>query len=191
MRVVSGLRDQRRTGVRNMVEAAPGTTSEQLIVRPIGRIHSPFREPAGTPVQSSMATGVRGAVEIFPDYEEGLRDLEGFDRIWLLYWLDQAPPARLTVIPFLDDKAHGVFATRAPCRPNPLGLSCVKLIEMKGNILKIEGVDILDDTPLLDIKPYYPGFDVFQVARSGWFDEVPPGARRADDRFSRRAPGED
>lgn len=174
-----------------MVEAAPGTTGEQLIVRPIGRIHSPFHKPAGTPVQSSMATGVRGTVELFPDYVEGLRDLEGFERIWLLYWLDQAPPASLTVIPFLDDRKHGVFATRAPCRPNPLGLSCVELIEMKGNVLVIEGVDILDNTPLLDIKPYCPRFDVFPVTRSGWFDGVSPGDRLADDRFNRRGPGED
>jgi tRNA (adenine37-N6)-methyltransferase len=176
-----------------MVIAALGTDNSdpQLIVRPIGKIHTPFRKPAGTPIQSSMAKGVRGTVEVFPEYTAGLRDLDGFQRIWLIYWFHQSTAVQLTVRPFLDDTEHGVFATRAPSRPNSLGISCVELIEMKGNILVVDGVDIIDDTPLLDIKPYCPRFDVFQVDRSGWLDDALPGDRLADDRFGPPTPGED
>jgi tRNA-Thr(GGU) m(6)t(6)A37 methyltransferase TsaA len=161
-----------------------GRLNEEMIIRAIGRIHSPFKEAAGTPVQSPMADRVRGAAELFPEYADGLRDLEGFERIRLLYWFDQAAPARLTVRPFLHDAEHGIFATRAPCRPNPIGISCVRLLEIKGNFLEVDGVDVLDNTPLLDIEPYSPRFDVFEVTRSGWLDQAKPGSRVADDRFS-------
>jgi len=166
---------------------AESTVEEQFVLRTIGRIHTPFLEAAGTPVQSSMAKGARGTVQIFPEYAKGLSDLEGFERIWLVYWFDRAVPDRLTVKPYLDDRLHGVFATRAPCRPNRLGISCVQLIEIKGNILEVADVDVLDGTPLLDIKPYCPRFDLFEVSRSGWVDEAPPGDRVADDRFSQPA----
>jgi len=165
-------------------KSAQNTRKEQFALKTIGRIHTPFREAAGTPVQSSMAKGARGTVQIFPEYAKGLSDLEGFERIWLVYWFDRAVPNRLTVKPYLDDKVHGVFATRAPCRPNRLGISSVQLIEIKENVLEVADVDVLDGTPLLDIKPYCPRFDVFEVSRSGWVDKVPPGDRQADDRFS-------
>jgi len=150
----------------------------------IGLIRSPFHEPAGTPVQPVFAGETQGTVEIFPQYVEGLRDLEGFERVWLLYWLDRAPAPRLEVVPFRDDVERGLFATRAPCRPNPIGLSCVRLLGVEGNRLAIGGVDILDGTPLLDVKPYVPQFDAFPQSRAGWIENCPNGRTHADDRFA-------
>lgn len=169
-------------------KSAEYPSEEQIVVRTIGKIHTPFSRAAGTPVQASMAKGARGSVHVFPRYTEGLRDLEGFERIWLIYWFDRAVSDRLTVEPYLHDQPHGVFATRAPSRPNRLGISCVQLLEMRGNILEVADVDVLDGTPLLDIKPYCPRFDVFEVSRSGWIDQVPPGDRQADDRFTQSRP---
>jgi len=155
---------------------------------PIGIIHTPFTEPAGTPIQAAMAEGVEGRVEVFAEFAAGLKDLDGFERIWLLYQFDRAPPPRLLVTPFLDDVPRGVFSTRAPCRPNPIGLSPVRLGRIEGNVLYVRDVDMLDGTPLLDIKPYAPRFDHFDVRRSGWLDRAAPGRAVADDRF--RAPPE-
>jgi len=156
----------------------------ELALRPIGVIHSTFKEPAGTPIQPCFADGTEGTVEVFCEYADGLHDLEGFDRIWLLYRLDRAPAPRLRVVPFLDEVQHGVFATRAPCRPNPIGLSCVRLLRIEHNLLTIGGPDILDGTPLLDIKPYVPEFDAFPQSRAGWFERRRAGRVLADDRFS-------
>jgi tRNA-Thr(GGU) m(6)t(6)A37 methyltransferase TsaA len=152
-------------------------------MRPIGIIHSPFEEPSGTPIQSAVAEGVEGWVEVFEEYAAGLKDLEGFDRIWLLYQFDRAGPARLVITPFRDTVPRGVFSTRAPCRPNPIGMSAVRLERIEGNVLHVRDVDILDGTPLLDIKPYVPRFDHFAVGRCGWLDR--PGSDRtvADGRF--------
>jgi tRNA-Thr(GGU) m(6)t(6)A37 methyltransferase TsaA len=155
----------------------------------IGRIRSPFREPAGTPIQPSFAEGTEGVVEVFPEYADGLDDLDGFERIWLLYWLHRAPPARLHVVPFRDEVQHGVFATRAPCRPNPIGLSCVRLLRVEHNLLTVVGVDILDGTPLLDIKPYVPEFDAFPQSRAGWLAQGRHGRTRADHRFEAHESG--
>ena len=113
----------------------------------IGVFHSPHRQMDGTPIQAAPATGVRSTGEVFPEYATGLLDLDGFERIWLVYWFDRAKPAELVVTPDLDTTPRGPFATRAPCRPNPIGLSCVRLLEVRGNILHVEG---------LDIKPYLP-----------------------------------
>src|SRR5579859_6116950 len=138
---------------------------------PIGIIHSPHKQAAGTPIQSALAPGVEGAIEVFPEYAAGLRDLEGFERIWLVYWFDRAKePAGLVVTPYLDTMPRGLFATRAPCRPNPIGLSAVRLLGIVGGILRVEGLDILDNTPLLDIKPYVPAFDAFRLERIEWRD---------------------
>ena len=126
---------------------------------PIGIIPSPYNEIEGMPIQPCAATGVRGTIEINPEYAGGLKDLDGFSHIILIYHLHASKGFSLEVIPFLDDPPKGVFATRAPQRPNPIGLSIVKLIEVRGNILHIENVDILDNTPLLDIKPYVSQFD--------------------------------
>jgi len=151
---------------------------------PIGIIHSPFLEPAGTPIQPAVARGAEGTVEVFPEFAEGLQDLEGFERVWLIYWFHRAVPARLRVVPFLDEVERGIFATRAPCRPNPLGLSAVRLLSVQGNILQVRELDILEGTPLLDIKPYTHRFDHFPVSRNGWMDQVSSGPGIADDRFS-------
>jgi tRNA-Thr(GGU) m(6)t(6)A37 methyltransferase TsaA len=154
-----------------------------LTLRPIGLIHSPFVEPTGTPVQSSLAGDVEGTVEVFAGFAPALQDIEGFERIWLLYWFDRTAPFQARVTPFLDSEAHGLFATRAPCRPNPIGLSAVRLLRREGRRLHIAGVDILDQTPLLDIKPYAPAFDHFKVQRGGWLDGKPFQSVVADNRF--------
>lgn len=152
-------------------------------LRPIGVIHSPHTKAVGTPVQSSLAGGIEGTVEVFPEFVPGLKDLGGFERIWLVYWFDRAKEPQLEVIPYLDTVPHGLFATRAPCRPNPIGISTVRLLEVLGNLLRVDGVDILDGTPLLDIKPYLPSFDAFEAHRVGWFDGSKNMSMRADNRF--------
>lgn len=154
-----------------------------LELRPIGTIRSPFVEPAGTPIQPVYADGTEGTVEVFEPFVEGLADLEGFDRIWLLYWFDKSGGAKMRVIPYLDNQEHGLFATRAPVRPNPIGLSCVALRCIAGNVLHVADLDILDGTPLLDIKPYVPAFDSYPAARSGWVDEQRMERTTADQRF--------
>lgn len=153
---------------------------------PIGIIHSPFTEPAGMPIQSSGATGVRGHIELLPDYVQGTRDLEGFSHLILLYHFHKAQGYSLEVHPFLDDRLHGIFATRAPRRPNPIGLSIVRLERIEGAMLHITDVDVLDGTPLLDIKPYVPEFDMRNDARSGWLTGKADQSRQktADDRFT-------
>lgn len=151
--------------------------------RTIGVIRTPFVESEGTPIQPVYAREAEGTVELLPEYAEGTLDLDGFDRLWLLYCFDRAPAARLRVVPFRDDRAHGVFATRSPCRPNPLGLSCVRLLAVEGCRLRVAGVDMLDGTPLLDLKPYVPQFDSFPGARAGWLDAGRVDRTRADRRF--------
>jgi len=149
----------------------------------IGHIHSPYREAQGTPIQPRWAPRIEGTVEVFPQYAAGLRDLDGFERIWLLYWCDRAREAQLEVVPYRDTQKRGVFATRAPSRPNPIGLSCVRLLDVEGTTLRVAELDILDGTPLLDIKPYVPDFDVFSVARLGWYAGGHP-TTTADARFA-------
>ncbi len=153
-------------------------------LEPIGLIRSPHENPAGTPIQPSRARDARGQVLIHPRYADALADLDGFERIWLVYWFHRVGPARLTVTPFLDDQPRGLFATRAPTRPNPIGLSCVRLIGVEGTTLEIADVDVLDGTPLLDVKPYVPGFDSYPDARAGWVDRARIDRSQADDRFA-------
>lgn len=152
---------------------------------PIGIIHSPFTEPAGMPIQPAGAAGVRGTIVIDEQFREGLRDLCGFSRIILLYHLHRSQGYALDVIPFLDTVPHGIFATRAPRRPNAIGLSVVKLIAVNGCELVIEGIDVVDGTPLLDIKPYVPEFDCFPDEKSGWFTGCRDAGAgmKADERF--------
>ena len=137
---------------------------------PIGIIRTPFADTAGMPVQAVGAVGVQGTIELDPVYAEGLADLLGFSHLVLLYHLDRMSGARLTVVPFLDDQAHGIFATRSPARPNPIGLSTVRLVGIVGTTIRIEDVDMLDGTPLLDIKPYVPQLDDRADARIGWYE---------------------
>ncbi len=157
----------------------------EIKYHPIGTIHSPFKDIAGMPIQPSGASGVRGTVEIRPELAAGLKDLEGFSHIILLYHFHQVREARLEVVPFMDVEMRGVFATRAPKRPNPLGLSVVRLVGITGNILEIENVDVLDGTPLLDIKPYVPEFDQPTEVRVGWLERAKGRVRRqrSDERF--------
>ena len=140
-------------------------------MRPIGVIHSPFTEKKQTPIQPSRSQAV-GRVEVYPEYAEGLQDVEGFSHIILIYAFHRSSGFELRVKPLLDSNLRGLFATRYPCRPNPIGMSTVKLLSRQDTVLEIEGVDVLDGTPLLDIKPYVPGFDMKEkesVVRTGWY----------------------
>lgn len=140
--------------------------------RPVGIIRSKHTDGDQTPIQPVYAKGCDGRAEIFAEFAEGLLDIEGFSHLYLIYYFDRAGPASLIVKPFLDDIEHGVFATRFPCRPNAIGLSVVELIRREDNILYLGGLDVLDRTPLLDIKPYRPKFDVYRTASNGWYDHV-------------------
>jgi tRNA-Thr(GGU) m(6)t(6)A37 methyltransferase TsaA len=153
--------------------------------QPIGTIHSPFEGVEKVPIQPAAARGIRGTVEVMPEFVAGLQDLHGFSHIILLYHFHRVRQVRLTVVPFMDDQPRGVFATRAPSRPNPIGLSIVRLLGIEGNVLQIENVDIVDGTPLLDIKPYVPEFDHHEVERTGWLENARENIKekRADDRF--------
>ncbi len=161
-----------------------------IIYKPIGTIHSPFKEPHDAPIQSACAGDSEGTIEIFPKYSEGLADLEGFSHIILLYHFHLSKKGvSLKVKPYLDDQLHGVFATRAPARPNAIGMSIVRLVKVEGSKLTIRDVDILDGTPLLDIKPYVPEFDLRNADKIGWFSgktgKLPE--TRGDGRFYHRA----
>jgi tRNA-Thr(GGU) m(6)t(6)A37 methyltransferase TsaA len=150
---------------------------------PIGIIHSPFKEPEGTPIQPSRAKNAAGTVEVFQEFMDGLCDLDGFSHIILLCHLHKTGSYRLKVVPFLDTQLRGLFATRAPSRPNPIGLSVIKLLGIDGNTLAIQGVDLLEGTPVLDIKPYVGEFDDRGQAREGWLEQARRQTNVADDRF--------
>ncbi len=138
-------------------------------MHPIGVLHTPFTEKHQMPIQASRSQAT-GRVEIFPEFVDGLKDIEELSHIHLLYVLHKANGYELQVKPFLDDRKHGIFATRYPCRPNPIGMSIVRILTCHENILIVEGVDMLDGTPLLDIKPYVPDFDVRTDVRTGWYE---------------------
>lgn len=138
--------------------------------KPIGIIHSPFKEVKGTPIQPAGAVGIEGSVEVFPQYVQGLKDLEGFSHIILLYHFHLSGKPSLMVTPFMDSSPRGVFATRSSRRPNAIGISVVRLIRIEKNILHLRDIDIVDGTPLLDIKPHVPDFDIRVVERIGWLE---------------------
>ena len=163
----------------------PTNRGMTITYQPIGVIHSPFTQIEGMPIQPAGARGVQGRVEVFPEFQAGLSDLAGFSHIILLYHLHRSRGYRLMVTPFLDDQSRGVFATRAPKRPNPIGLSVVKLVKREENILYIENVDILDGTPLLDIKPHIPDFEPDADIRVGWLENTKGEVqgKRSDGRF--------
>jgi tRNA-Thr(GGU) m(6)t(6)A37 methyltransferase TsaA len=156
-----------------------------IIYEAIGVIHSPFTETAGMPIQPKGALGISGHIEIFPQFVDGLKDLDGFSHIILLYHFHRVVEKRLRVTPFLDSTERGVFSTRAPVRPNSIGLSIVELQGIQDARLSIVNVDILDGTPLLDIKPCVPDFDQFLVTRTGWLEKTAPDAGKmtSDGRF--------
>ena len=140
----------------------------EITFTPIGVIHTSFTDPAKAPIQASRSSAT-GSVNVFPQFADGLRDLHEFTYIFLLYLIRCPEGYKLRAKPFLDNQEHGIFATRYPCRPNSIGLSIVRLIRIEGNRLDIEGIDMIDDTPLLDIKPYVPEFDNRENAKVGWY----------------------
>ncbi len=156
-----------------------------ITYHPIGIIHSPFHDIAAMPIQPSGALGIRGEVEIYPQFAAGLQDLDGFSHVILLYHFHRVQEAKLRVVPFMDSEPRGIFATRAPKRPNPLGMSVVRLLAVEGARLRIENVDVLDGTPLLDLKPYVPAFVHATDVRVGWLERVQAQVRthRSDRRF--------
>ena len=138
---------------------------------PIGIVHSPFRFPEGTPIQAAIAKDIQARIEIFPEYRNGITDLDGFSHVIILFHMHLAKSKSLFVTPFLDSEPHGVFATRSPGRPNPIGFSVVELEKIENDILFVKGVDILDGSLVLDIKPYIPQFDVFETTKKGWIEK--------------------
>ncbi len=154
--------------------------------RPIGLIHTPFKQRKGMPIQPSRGRGVRGTVEVAPEYADGLADLDGFSHVVLIYHFHRSRGFDLRVTPFLDTEKRGLFATRAPRRPNAIGLSVVRLLGIEGNRIAVQDLDILDGTPLLDIKPYVPEFDHRTEVREGWLESVKDRNVDSDDRFADR-----
>ena len=150
----------------------------------IGRAHTPYHEQLGTPIAPVFAEGEPATLEIFKAYRTGLSDVAGFQRIWVISWLDRSKGYELLTVPYRDIVKRGVFATRAPRRPNPVGLSCVEIdgLDIESGVISVRGIDLLDGTPILDIKPYIPKADAFPESRAGWFDES-RDIRHADRRF--------
>jgi tRNA-Thr(GGU) m(6)t(6)A37 methyltransferase TsaA len=148
------------------------TNNSRVVFTTIGIIRSEHKLEEQTPIQPVYAQDCEGWLEVFPEFSSGLAGLEGFSHIYLLYHLHRVREVRLQAKPFLQDVKRGIFATRAPWRPNPLGMSIVELLAVEGNILRLKGVDILDGTPVLDIKPYNAGFDRYENTRNGWYEEV-------------------
>ena len=157
----------------------------EITYTPIGVIHSPFHDIHGMPIQPASETSAPGSIDLLPEYLPGLKDLQGFSHIILIYHLHQSNHYSLLVTPFLDSKEHGVFATRAPRRPNSIGLSVVRLLKIEGTTLYVDDLDTLDGTPLLDIKPYVPTFDTPTEFRLGWLKDVKSQVKttRSDRRF--------
>jgi len=180
--VVRGLDALNGTPV---LDIKPADTRE-IEFPPIGKVHTPYAEPQGAPIQvSGGGEGVGGTIEIYPEFVAGLEGIEGFSHLIVLYHFHLAGKVAMTVEPFLADQQRGIFATRAPCRPNAIGLSVVRLVRVEGNLLHVEDLDIVDLTPVLDIKPYVPAFDSRQGERIGWLEGKAEEAarRRADSRF--------
>jgi len=142
----------------------------EITYKSIGIVHSPFKKPKGTPIQPRAARGIEGTVEIFPEYEKGLKDIEGFSHIILICHFHLSKTFPLKVQPFIDNNLRGLFATRAPSRPNPIGISIVRLVKVKSNMFYIRDIDIVDGTPLLDIKPYIPEFSSEDIIKKGWLE---------------------
>lgn len=162
----------------NPAKTRPLPGKAAIAFRAIDVIRSGHVDPEQTPIQPVYARACRGRVEVAGEFAAGLRDLEGFSHIFLLYHFHRAAAAALSVRPFLQDAERGVFATRSPRRPNAIGLSLVRLLGREGSVLHIEGGDILDGTPLLDIKPYIARFDRVAACRSGWQEEVDEATAR-------------
>ena len=157
---------------------ANGDARRAVTFSAIGAIHSDHHQPGQTPIQPVYARGCEGQAVLFPEFAEGLRDLDGFSHVYLLYQFHRAESPRLLMQPYTDDKPHGIFATRHERRPNPIGLSIVRLVKVEGNVVHLTDIDILDGTPLLDIKPYVPRFDAVEDPRGGWTELVDDAVAR-------------
>jgi len=155
----------------------------RITMQAIGIIRTPFVEASGTPIQAVYGQGIEGEVLLNEPYDQALDDIDGFERLWLIYWMDRVSGFKPRVIPYRDTKEHGLFATRSPSRPNPIGMTVVRFLRREGAILHVADIDILDGTQLLDIKPYIPAFDAHPVSRAGWFDHPGVDRRVADARF--------
>jgi tRNA (adenine37-N6)-methyltransferase len=159
---------------------------DPFLIQPIGIIHTPHTDVKNMPIQPIAADGIQGYIELFPEYVEGLKDIEGFSHLTLLYRFHKVTSHELVVVPFMDTEKRGIFACKAPKRPNAIGLSTVKLLGVEGNKLIIEQVDMLDGTPLIDIKPFYPRYDNRENVRIGWLEknkDLPLEKLRSDERF--------
>lgn len=159
---------------------------ESICYKSIGIIETPFNDREGMPIQASGGAGVRGHIRLFEEYKPGLQDLDGFSHLFLIYHFHLTRDSQLVVTPFLDTTPRGVFATRSPNHPNPIGISIVRLLKIRGATLEVEDLDIVSGTPLLDIKPYVPAFDHRQPEKLGWLAEVGAAVEqtRADKRFT-------
>ena len=144
---------------------------EKIEIKPIGIIHTPHKKPKGIPIQGKFERDVTGQIELFPEYRQGLKDIEGFSHIILVYYFDRSKDEKLISRPFLEDEPHGIFAIRSPHRPNHIGVSIVELKKIENNIITFSEVDMLDNTPLLDIKPYVSHFDSRENVKNGWLDK--------------------
>jgi tRNA (adenine37-N6)-methyltransferase len=157
----------------------------QITLKRIGVIRTPYKEASGTPIQTIYAQGIEGQVVLDDPYHEALDDIEGFEHLWLIYWMDRTSEYRPRVMPYRDTKEHGLFATRSPSRPNPIGMSIVRFMRREGSVLYVQDMDMLDGTQLLDIKPYVPAFDSHSSSRAGWFDNAGADRHVADSRFDK------
>jgi len=160
--------------------------TDPILLHPIGIIETPFDDPAGMPIQPTGAAEVEGRVVLDAELTAGLDDLDGFSHVILIYHFHRSRGFELKVRPFMDKVARGLFATRAPRRPNPVGLSVVRLLAREGNVLRVRGIDVLDGTPLIDVKPFVPKFDAPAVERTGWLANAADKAStlRSDHRFT-------
>ena len=157
----------------------------EVTYKPIGVIHTSFNSLDEMPIQPTSDASGPGIIEVFPEYADALKDLEGFSHIYLIYHFHMVRQPQLVVTPFLDSRPHGILATRAPSRPNPIGLSLVRLTRVEHNHVHVEGADVLNGTPLLDIKPFVPQFESVQDVRIGWLEQVKDKIRsqKSDGRF--------
>ena len=161
-------------------------SAQKITFKPIGVIHTPYDDPVGVPIQGSLRKDVEATVELFPEFVDGLQDVDGFSHLILLYQFHLSDGYRLVTKPFLDDTPRGVFAIRSPRRPNPIGMTVVRILGLDGNKLRVAGVDMVNGTPLLDIKPYIPDSDAHDADRMGWIGEKMKekgSSTKADDRF--------
>lgn len=159
---------------------------DEIVLNPIGLIRTPHTDINHMPIQPIAAEGIRGTIELLPEYVEGLKDIEGFSHLTLLYYFHKISGYELQVVPFMDTEKRGIFACKAPKRPNAIGLSTVKLIGVEDNVIHIEQVDMLDGTPLIDIKPFYPRYDNRSDVEIGWLEknkDLPLEKLRSDERF--------